>query len=287
MNIKAAITMVCIFALPQSAYAAEEQSRIFQNWRLTLSIDPISDERRAIATVMSDAGNAALVVKCDPGGRGMYVSYIAPDFLGSTRRNRGREVTYRIDSRSPVSSDWSHTDRAANLFDSYEVARFVTAASEGSSIFMRATTYRFRHSEARFSLLGSRAAIQAAYEGCGYPLPGGADTETSLIDSMDSETKKPLEGSIYSVSDAELMSYSIITVAFMISQRDRTNIDILTLSRENGMAPERYIELTSLIQNSDTLNSRLASISDVYRLERGWTEEEMLSVLNYNSDSEN
>lgn len=139
-------------------------------WTFEAVADPMTDAQRGIAQVQGD-GRSGLVVKCDSGGRGMYVHLLSDEFLGGDgARSDVRNLTYRIDQRPPVTRRWTHKDAWAAALGR-DAAPVIADLMSGESILIRASRYDYRTVDMRFSLAGARDAIARAYEACGAGSP--------------------------------------------------------------------------------------------------------------------
>lgn len=138
-------------------------------WTYMERVDPITDQRRAIAGVVTTTGT--LGVKCDSPGEGsVYVSYNPGTFLGqSSRRFDGRAVLYRFDDSPPVTGPWRYTDSSALLTDN--VGAFTGPLSTSERVVLRATTYRFVEETRTFQTAGAREAVSRVYAVCGDTPP--------------------------------------------------------------------------------------------------------------------
>lgn len=155
--------------------AQEENRESYQDWFVLNESDPLTDLSRGIAATQDDSG-AALVVKCDimdgaPGD--MYISYIADGYLGGTRSNRSRELIYRVDDETPVEVMASHDGSTASVLSRMGAQSIIEDLMDGDTVFFRARSFDYDTHDARFSLIGSSAAISRAYELCGKELPAG------------------------------------------------------------------------------------------------------------------
>ncbi len=159
--------MIAAMFLALSLQAAGEGPAV---WTFEEVSDPLSDARRGIAQVEGD-GRSGLVVKCDSGGRGMYVHLLSEEFLGGDGvRSDVRNLTYRVDQRPPVTRRWTHKDAWAAALGR-DAGPVIADLMNGESIFIRATRYDYRSVDMRFSLVGAREAISKAYEACGAGNP--------------------------------------------------------------------------------------------------------------------
>lgn len=100
-------------------------------WRITNTVNPLTDEARVVLSLTADEGNSVLntrrlILRCDSGQTDAYISW--GDYLGDNGR-----VTYRIGQAEPV-------DRILNLSND-NTATFISPASNFIVSLMRANRF--------------------------------------------------------------------------------------------------------------------------------------------------
>jgi hypothetical protein len=172
---------VCVFP----ALAASK------GWAVRELTDPVTDERRGIASVESDGETdpedlpidilrtAApdlnslrryrVVVKCDFGTKGVYVSLLVP---GGGTLSLSRTI-YRFDRDEPVVVEWQRGRGSLNLFDTAAVSAFTQRAMRAQTMALRLEpkSQGQSASTATFNGSGSAAAIARVYRACGEAVP--------------------------------------------------------------------------------------------------------------------
>lgn len=176
-----------ITACLASSAAASEAAR----WSVRTPTDPITDQRRGIATVLSDreyddrsvpmdyrrtapasitgTNRFTLLVKCDYGSSRIYISIFMPRHVAPAESI----ITHRFDKSEPKTINWANNEYGIHIFDTSEVNNFVRGAMSANSIAVR-----FRPLDDRlptitptFSGIGSRRSISQVYSACGASIP--------------------------------------------------------------------------------------------------------------------
>ena len=185
--------MHALIALTAWGLAASVDAEVGR-WTAREQTDPMTDQRRGIASVESDAASQfdrsrlpasvlmntapanidgstrhTLVVKCDYERQDVYVAFL---FAGGFNRSSST-LAYRFDQGEVTTVPWtSSRDGAAHIFAPSEVERFVIGARSASRIAFRITPPEGGPVETTtFSGAGSSAAIARVYAACGQQLP--------------------------------------------------------------------------------------------------------------------
>lgn len=178
---------ITALAVTLSTTAASAQTSA---WSFRSVVDPITDARRGIASIESREqitrrisgdealnstgplhGNSryVLVVKCDYGARGVYVSLATP--RGMTRGST--TVTQRFDNGVPTTAAWETSSGAVSIFDAADVTNFTVQARRADRVALRIanTNGQGPSDTVTFSGAGAARAIAQVYATCGQPLP--------------------------------------------------------------------------------------------------------------------
>lgn len=151
-------------ALAVALQSASDREAI-GSWQFWERRDPITDEVRAGAGLVTDDGSFA--IKCDEAGRGsVYFSFQpAGAFFGNGRSTVDRRpFVYRIDADPPVQVLWRYGDTSALLMDN--PAPLAQALLTSERITLRGLTYRFAEVTRTFETAGADVAIPRVYAAC-------------------------------------------------------------------------------------------------------------------------
>ena len=97
------VAAVFAFAANVGASAATPHEQIGL-WSYEELRDPITDARRGIASLQTDAG--MLIIKCDENGpTSIYVEVVPTKYLGREAGSRGR-VVVRFGAQAPQEQSW-------------------------------------------------------------------------------------------------------------------------------------------------------------------------------------
>lgn len=131
-------------------------------WMAENSVDAFTDEERFGAVTLGDTTAAAFM--CDPSGD--FVAFRVVNGLIDIEAGNQRDITWRIDQEEPVYTSWLNLrdgGAMATWDEAIDVARAVRRASDRFVVRSGGKTVTF-------SVRGSTAAIDTAFEGCGIPV---------------------------------------------------------------------------------------------------------------------
>ena len=159
--------IVCCIAMAApwgASMAASAPVAIGGNWTESVLTDPITDEQRGI--LRAESGDGTLVLKCDRQGSGsVYVHLLAKSYLGGDFDER--EMTYRFDTRPPVTNGWRYKDHGAIRM---KPMQFILSLRTASKVTFRAERYDHLPVDIIIPVNGAAQAVQRVYELCGDTL---------------------------------------------------------------------------------------------------------------------
>ena len=131
-------------------------------WMSENTVDAFTDEERFAAVTLGDTTAAAFM--CDPSGD--FVAFRVVNGVLDIEAGNQRDITWRIDQEEPVYTSWLNIRNGgamATYDEAIDVARAVRRASDRFVVRSGGKTMTF-------SVRGSTAAIDTAFEGCGIPI---------------------------------------------------------------------------------------------------------------------
>lgn len=152
MRILAAASLAFLAGLgPASAQTSD--------WLAETTVDAFSDEERFGALTLGD--NTAAAFMCDPSGD--LIAFRVINGPIDIEIGGQRDITWRVDQRDPVSTSWYNVRDGGAMAvhdEAIAIARAVRTASQRFVVRSGGKTVTF-------SVRGSMAAIDTAFEGCG------------------------------------------------------------------------------------------------------------------------
>lgn len=140
-------------------------------WVLEKKLDPFSDATDIIASVQSNEPNRGYILaKCANSELELYIS--VGKFIGGSHNRSGRYVyarmRYRVDSNKVIETKWSVVgDRSIVKAVAEDIV--MKRLMKGETIVVEIEDFQKVAHRASYTLKGSRIALGAVLERCGFP----------------------------------------------------------------------------------------------------------------------
>lgn len=148
-----------------STQAADGKER-FTDWEVEVVVDKLDDATRGIAVARSiGTPKAALVIKCDAEGEGIYAHIVGP-YQGETPPGETRPFVYRVDKQSKTEELWRYVKGGAVQFDAEKARWFARFIMNGKTLVVRQYNYEFATTDITFPIAGAKEAMERVFTIC-------------------------------------------------------------------------------------------------------------------------
>lgn len=144
-------------------------------WRLEVVRDAMTDNARATTILLSEARNAALIIRCENGGRTKRVALgVEFDAYLGFSTEPVQQAMMRFDQNPPQTLNWFYNDKIIEMGDQRRAATIVAQIRSARRVVVRALKWDtpvHKAVEADFDVAGAREAIEATYAACSMSPP--------------------------------------------------------------------------------------------------------------------
>lgn len=164
--LQAAVSLTAAAAVWGTAAHATNVKERFVDWEVEELVDKMDDTTRGIAIARSvGTPRAALLVKCDSVGDGMYVQVLGP-YQGETGRDKTRPFVYRVDKQSKTEEQWRYVKDGAVQFDAEKARWFSRFIMNGKTLLVRQYSHQFETTDIEFPIAGAKQAMERVFAIC-------------------------------------------------------------------------------------------------------------------------